>query len=98
MDCILWSQPMLRRVNPVAGEPPTGEPDAGDPLVRFGGRGGHRRPYPYPGGDRLGMLMTGRNAENLKHGMRYDVIRRRDACDPRAGYIIKQSAIRNPYA
>ena len=48
MDCILWSQPMLRRVNPVAGEPPTGEPDAGDPLVRFGGRGGHRRPYPYP--------------------------------------------------
>lgn len=28
-------------------KPPTGEPDAGDPHVRFGGRGGASRPYPY---------------------------------------------------
>ena len=30
------------------GQPPTGEPDAGNPPVRFGGRGGVSRPYPYP--------------------------------------------------
>src|SRR5262245_44116334 len=33
------SQPRLRSVNPLGGEPLTGEPDAGDPHVRFGGRG-----------------------------------------------------------
>ena len=41
--CSLWSRPMLRPVNPLGGEPPTGEPDAGDPPVRFGGRGGRNQ-------------------------------------------------------
>ncbi len=31
---------------------PTGEPCAGDPLARFGGRGGESLPYPYCAGRR----------------------------------------------
>jgi len=49
MGCSSLPQPMLRPVNPLGGEPPTGEPYAGDPHVRFGGGSGRVtcRSYPY---------------------------------------------------
>jgi hypothetical protein len=48
MGCSRYPQPMLRPVNPLGGEPPTGEPYAGDPHVRFGGGSGRVAGCSYP--------------------------------------------------
>jgi hypothetical protein len=46
--CSSLPQPMLRPVDPLGGEPPTGEPYAGDPHVRFGGGSGRVTGCSYP--------------------------------------------------
>jgi len=40
MGCLALRPPVCHSSSPDEVRPSTGEPDAGDPLVRFGGRGG----------------------------------------------------------